>query len=90
MVAKVVGVQSVDFTDDKGSVIQGAKIHFVRDLSPDETDRVIGQVADTLFIRSSSPLLALVKGLKIGQLYDFVYECFGRRKASLVDIKSVG
>ena len=86
MVAKVVGVQSVDFTDKDG---KGAKVHFIRDIVPDESAYIVGQVADTLFIRADSPLISTVKGFKLGAQYDFLYECLGRRKTSLVDIKAI-
>jgi len=89
MVAKVVGVQSVDFTDKDGKPVQGAKVHFIRDIVPDESAYIVGQVADTLFIRADSPLISTVKSFKLGAQYDFVYECLGRRKTSLVDIKAV-
>ncbi len=89
MVAKVVGVQSVDFTDKDGKPVQGAKVHFIRDIVPDESAYIVGQVADTLFIRADSPLISTVKGFKLGAQYDFLYECLGRRKTSLVDIKAI-
>ena len=60
MVAKVVGVQSVDFTDKDGKPVQGAKVHFIRDIVPDESAYIVGQVADTLFIRADSPLISTV------------------------------
>lgn len=87
MVVQVVGLQTVDFKDKNGEAVKGVKIHFFRTPSPDESEMIVGSVVDTVFIRFENPLYKTALQLELNDLYNLVYECYGRRRASLVSIE---
>lgn len=52
MKVKLIGVQTVDFTPEGGTPIQGKKLHCI-DLDP-QNDNIQGQTVKTIFISASA------------------------------------
>ena len=87
MKAKVVGIQNVDFTDDKGNLIQGVKLHYVATPTENQISHFRGDRVDTLFVRYGTTAYAVADSLKPNTSYDFIFDYDGRR-AVLCDIKA--
>lgn len=86
MKATVLGIKSVDYVSKKtGQPVQGAELHYVRELSNREVGNSVGQAVGTVFVSSKSPLIARVSPAIIGKECEFVYDYDGRF-SSLSDI----
>lgn len=86
MKATILGIKSVDYVSKKtGQPVQGAELHFVRELSSREVENSVGQAVGTVFVSVKSPLIDRISPAIIGKECEFVYD-FDGRFSSLSDI----
>ena len=84
---ELVGVQKVDFKDEKGERIQGIKIHFLID--PDESQSkygFTGKIATSKFFPGGSQIPA---SLQCGKFYEFIMTYTGGAHPKLIGFKEV-
>lgn len=86
MKATILGIKSVDYVSKKtGQPVQGAELHYVRELNTREVESSVGQAVGTVFVSSKSPLISRVSPAIIGKECELVYD-FDGRFSSLSDI----
>lgn len=89
MKVNCVGIQNVDFTDQKsGEVIQGTKLHLVG-IDPVDMKGFTGCEVSTVFIRKDSPLISAVSSLPVPCTINLTYNERVNGKRYLCDIKKV-
>lgn len=84
---ELVGVQKVDFKDDKGERIQGIKIHFLID--PDDAQSkngFTGKIATSKFFPGGSNI---PNALSCGKFYEFIMSYTGGAHPKLIGFKEV-
>lgn len=82
MIAKVVGFERVEFTDQKsGQSIAGTRLYVTY-----ESDGIKGMGADTKFFSDNSPVK--LPEIIIGRNYEFIYQQTGfSGKSKLIGVK---
>lgn len=85
MKVKTVGIKEVDFKNNDGQEVHGANLYYVREPLDNEVPNTIGQVADKLWIPSTSRVFGKLADLDLGET-ELVYD-FNGRYATLVDIR---
>lgn len=83
---ELVGIQRVDFTDDKGKRITGNKIHFITNPDPQQQNAFTGKVAGTKFFHDGS---SIPSALQCGKHYEFIMSYTGGAHPKLVGFKEI-
>lgn len=83
---ELVGIQEVDFTDDKGKRITGKKIHFITAPDPNQKNSFTGKVCGTKFFPNGSAIPSM---LQCGKTYEFIMTYTGGAHPKLVGFKEV-
>ena len=83
MTATVVGIRHVDFEPEGKERIVGDKLLVVTAMNPNDQN-IQGQEVDTIWVKDGSPIMGVIV---LGETYDFLYDCVGRGRASLVDVR---
>lgn len=82
MLAQLVGIRPVDFTDDNGNRIKGTSLFVNYD--DEHANGLVGSIAAKVFYRGDVP------AQMVGALVDLVYEFHpGMRTPRLADVKQV-
>lgn len=79
MVAKVLGIQKVDYVNKANKQVLGTSLHITR-----EDKRVTGVLCESIFISDRAQITALPT-IAVGSMIDIQYNRFG----SIEDVKAV-
>ena len=87
MTYQILGIQQNCYTKkDSGEYVRAVNLHCVRDCPKGMTDKVRGQLVETVFCSGS--LYDICNRLEVGSLVNIDFEIFGKYK-TVVDIQPV-
>ena len=83
---ELVGIERLDFVDEKGNRICGNRIHFITAPDPDKKNVFTGKVAGQKFFKDGS---AIPSALQCGKHYEFIMTYTGGKTPKLVGFKEI-